>query len=494
MMQARQGIHKTQIRKNRSVLREQSVTNHHAARTGPQAAQLQSLGDTVNVNPRVKHVEQLTASLNTLRDVENTDIDSSHDSLLHVQQPLGPVMQMHRSMALDQGGSNQAPVQMAWGDWLKGGARLLGFGGGAYGGYLAGAKAGAMMGSYLGPYGTLIGGALGSIGGGLGGYGLAKYLTGGDQAKPPENMTDFDLGKYGKGDWQDMVKKIPKGELKALGVSTSSNRMQSSSHPELFRNLGLSLTRMMQVGDYRELMSKEGKGYDEQEFKRLVKGGETSKSEGLHSSTSGSFVFGEKHGDREGKALLAEYLAQDSEDKPTTLYMEILSEAQPLIDLWGEQLKLDSEAPMPLLLNKYLTQLDQMIDKYDMFSEEKESSSMSSKKVGYKDIVATAMKNGINVIGMDTLFAKDNKRRLSDMSGMDKPEMYYRDAAMNQSAFEIIRDTQKQTPGKYIVFTGTAHATTNDYQEDGQLLGLSERLGIPAVDNEDMSSKLKKLY
>lgn len=67
----------------------------------------------------------------------------------------------------------QPPVQLfSLGGLIRGAARTLGFGGGAY----AGAKTGAALGSYLGPMGTVGGGILGGVLGGLAGYSGASAL------------------------------------------------------------------------------------------------------------------------------------------------------------------------------------------------------------------------------------------------------------------------------------------------------------------------------
>jgi hypothetical protein len=298
--------------------------------------------------------------------------------------------------------------------------------------------------------------------------------------QPPPNLTDVTFpedkedNKYSAADdLKDVFKEIPKEELEMLGITISGTRVTSPHHPDLLHTIGARVKTALAKESSDELMSPEGKKYDREEADRLVKSAGVKKGEEIHKTKSDSSVVGEKHNSTDDKANLVRRLAKSDSSGKRTLYIEIIKEMQPIIDFWQKNLQENPKAPMPKTLEHYLFLLDSMIDKYNV-SGDKDKITVESDPLGtYTNIVLAAAKVGIRIVGMDSLHAKNMTARGTD------PDNYKRAAAMNQSAFEVIKEDQVKNPSEYLVYTGQAHVNRQEYADHPPLMGLSERLGIP---------------
>ena len=98
---------------------------------------------------------------------------------------------------------------------------------------------------------------------------------------------------------------------------------------------------------------------------------------------------------------------------------------------------------------------------------------------GYKDLVLTALKNGIRVIPIDTTVSKTcGWSRVHGITG--SKERYL---AMNFVATRIIQESQKTFGGKYIALMGSAHVGTCQ-----EVKGVADLLGCPSVVIEEDDS------
>jgi phage-related protein len=307
----------------------------------------------------------------------------------------------------------------------------------------------------------------------VGMIGLYAWWNSGKK-QPPPNLTDVTFpGKYAKEDLEDTFDKLPKEELEMLGITISGTRVTSPHHPDLLQAIGANVKTTLRRESSDELMSSEGKKYDREEANRLVKSAGVEKGEGIHKTKSQSSVVGESHNSTVDKGNLVRKLAESDSTGKRTLYIEIIKEMQPIIDFWQKKLQKNPRTPMPETLKRYLFLLDSMIDKYDV-SGDKEKIFVEPDPLGtYTNIVLAAAKVGIRIVGMDSLHAKNMTARGTD------PDNYKRAAAMNQSAFEVIKEDQIKNPSEYLVYTGQAHVNRQEYDNHAPLMGLSERLGIP---------------
>jgi len=303
--------------------------------------------------------------------------------------------------------------------------------------------------------------------------GLYAWWSSGKK-KPPPNLTDVTFeGEYAKDDMEDAVDKIPKKELELLGINTTETRITSPHHPDLLHAIGTGVKGIKRVESSDKLMSKEGVKYDRQEADRLVKAAGVKKGEGIHKAKKSSGVIGESHDSVQDKAQLVRRLAKKHSGGQRTLYIEILKEMQPVIDLWQKQLLKNPKAKMPVTLSRYLYLLDAMMDKYDVKNDSKKIVIEKDPMGTYTNIVKAAAKAGVRIVGMDSLHAKNMRARGKD------PDNYKRAAAMNQSAFEVIKEDQEKNPSEYLVYTGQAHVGKQHYKDHPTLMGLTERLGVP---------------
>jgi hypothetical protein len=311
--------------------------------------------------------------------------------------------------------------------------------------------------------------------------GLYAWWNSGKKTPPP-NLTDVKFPgneKEASEDLNDTFKGLPKNELQMLGIKISGSHVSSPHHPGLFQSIGANLKTPLRVTSTDELMSQEGIKYDRAEASRLVKSAEVKKGEGIHKNKTQSSVIGEDHTSNADKAeLIRKFASSDSTGK-RTLYIEIIKEIQPIIDHWQKELLKNKEAKMPETLNRYLTLLDNMMDKYNVGTDSGKIDMESDSMGTYKNIVTQAAKFGIRIVGMDSLHAKNMNERGSD------PENYKRTAAMNQSAFETIKEDQIKNPSEYWVYTGHAHVNKKEYKTHPTLMGLSERLGIPGTKEKE---------
>ncbi len=312
-----------------------------------------------------------------------------------------------------------------------------------------------------------------AVGGVLGLIGLYAWWNSGKK-QPPPNLTDVKFDeKYAKDDMKEAFDGIPPEELKLLEIQASGDRITSPHHPDLLASIGSPVKRLKGAESSDELMSKEGIKYDRQEADRLVKAAQVKKGEGIHKARKNSAVIGEYHDSTKDKADLVRLLADKHSDQKRTLYIEIIKEMQPLIDHWQEQLTKDDSAEMPVSLARYIKKLDDMMDKYDV-SGDSDRIEIEKDPLGtYSNIIRAAAKAGIRIVGMDSLHAKNMEARGKD------PDSYKRAAAMNQSAFEIIKEDQEKNPSEYLVYTGHAHVDKQRYKDHPDLLGLTDRLGVP---------------
>ena len=183
----------------------------------------------------------------------------------------------------------------------------------------------------------------------------------------------------------------------------------------------------------------------------------------LQSNTG--IVIGESHEDKSPKQFLIDNMAMLKSHGVTTLYMEhILHENQSMIDAYMQS---SAGVAMPRELELYLKNLD----------EERHLSGNAT----FTNVVKTAKNNGIRVVAIDTESSYQIvNNSIADLGNEEISINRYK--AMNMAMLERFREYNDG--GKYVVFVGSAHASTCQ-----GVPGVSDLLGCPNIVIHDVDSK-----
>jgi hypothetical protein len=288
---------------------------------------------------------------------------------------------------------------------------------------------------------------------------------------PNDDFYQVSMERLGMPGFVDEDQQLDLQSLGFLGLQINGDSLTGALHPAVYQQLGLDISNFAQdetkKGRRQNYLLPSLQEAEEAKHKDLVKKGSVGVAEALHHARlSDMVVHGENHHSNKTKAKLMNKIMTKQGD--STLYMEALSEFQPLVDEYASGINLHgTEFPMPELLKRYLDGVDSLVT-------DREAGS-------YRALVEAYMKRHKRVVFIDSALAKGGT-------------LEEREASFNQFAFEIIKKDQEENPSDYDILTGAAHAQT---QKDHPMVkGLSERLGIkkefeekPLEDEE--SSKLE---
>lgn len=169
----------------------------------------------------------------------------------------------------------------------------------------------------------------------------------------------------------------------------------------------------------------------------------------LRDNNFNGVVIGENHSERHGKQFLVDNMPSLKANGVNTLYLEHFrhNEYQPMIDKY--MASPDTRVSGPL--GKAVDKMDGQPAPY-----------------GLRAILETAKANGVRVVGIDDIYAK-NKNHASPPVA--------RTARMNTLAHDIIMNDGARAGGKFMVLVGSAHSNTHA----GGIPGLSQMLNVPAT-------------